>query len=86
VSSATLKGWADRVIRPGLVYEFLEGDSGEGEPHGLLRARRAVVFNTSNTLPDREQSAFGDPLQMIWKNRSLFTGKKMVDGRIAMET
>jgi putative NADPH-quinone reductase len=27
-----------------------------------------VVFNTSNTLPEREQSAFGDPLQTIWQN------------------
>ena len=65
---AILKGWVDRVIRPGVAYEFLEGDSGEGVPHGLLRAGRAVVFNTSNTLPEREQSAFGDPLQTIWQN------------------
>jgi NAD(P)H dehydrogenase (quinone) len=65
---AILKGWVDRVIRPGLAYEFLEGDSGEGVPRGLLRARRAIVFNTSNTLSEREQNAFGDPLQTIWKN------------------
>ena len=65
---AILKGWVDRVMRPGLAYEFLEGDSGEGVPRGLLLAGRAIVFNTSNTLPDREQNAFGDPLQTIWKN------------------
>jgi NAD(P)H dehydrogenase (quinone) len=65
---AILKGWVDRVMRPGLAYEFLEGDSGEGVPRGLLRARLAIVFNTSNTLPEREQNAFGDPLQTIWKN------------------
>jgi NAD(P)H dehydrogenase (quinone) len=65
---AILKGWVDRVIRPGLAYEFLEGDSDEGVPYGLLRARRAIVFNTSNTPPEREQNAFGDPLQTIWKN------------------
>ena len=65
---AILKGWVDRVIRPGVAYEFLEGDSGEGVPRGLLRAGRAIVFNTSNTLPEREQNAFGDPLQTIWKN------------------
>jgi NAD(P)H dehydrogenase (quinone) len=65
---AILKGWVDRVIRPGVAYEFLEGDSGEGVPRGLLLAGRAVVFNTSNTLPEREQSAFGDPLQTIWEN------------------
>jgi NAD(P)H dehydrogenase (quinone) len=65
---AILKGWVDRVMRPGVAYEFLEGDSGEGVPRGLMRARRAVVFNTSNTLPEREQNDFGDPLQTIWKN------------------
>ena len=65
---AILKGWIDRVIRPGIAYEFLEGDSGEGIPKGLLRARAAVVFNTSNTEPARELSAFGDPLESIWKH------------------
>lgn len=65
---AILKGWVDRVVRPGVAYEFLEGDSGEGVPRGLLFFRRALVFNTSNTHPEREQEAFGDPLQTIWEN------------------
>lgn len=65
---AVLKGWIDRVIRPGIAYEFLEGDSGEGTPKGLLKAETAVVFNTSNTLPEREQQIFGDPLETIWRN------------------
>jgi NAD(P)H dehydrogenase (quinone) len=47
---AILKGWVDRVMRPGLAYEFLEGDSGDGVLHGRLRDRRAIVFNT----PERE--------------------------------
>ena len=65
---AILKGWIDRVIRPGVAYEFLEGDSGEGVPKGLLKAKTAIVFNTSNTDPEREMDVFGDPLEMIWKN------------------
>jgi len=65
---AILKGWIDRVIRPDVAYEFLEGDSGEGVPVGLLRARAAIVFNTSNTPAERELSAFGDPLETLWKN------------------
>jgi putative NADPH-quinone reductase len=64
---AILKGWVDRVIRPGVAYAFEEGDSGEGVPVGLLRARTAVVLNTSNTPPAREREAFGDPLEAIWK-------------------
>jgi putative NADPH-quinone reductase len=65
---AVLKGWVDRVIRPGIAYEFLEGDSGEGVPKGLLAAKAALVFNTSNTLPEREQDVFGDPLEAIWRH------------------
>ena len=65
---AILKGWVDRVLRPGTAYEFLEGDGGEGVPRGLLRAGAALVFNTSNTDPEREQAVFGDPLERIWKD------------------
>ncbi len=65
---AILKGWVDRVIRPGVAYEFLEGDSGEGTPRGLLKAGCAVIFNTSNTETARERAVFGDPLEAIWKD------------------
>lgn len=65
---AILKGWIDRVIRPGVAYEFLVGDKGEGVPRGLLKARAAIVFNTSNTDPRREKQVFGDPLEALWKN------------------
>jgi putative NADPH-quinone reductase len=65
---AILKGWVDRVIRPGVAYEFNEGDSGEGVPNGLLKVKAALVFNTTNTYPEREMEAFGDPLETIWKN------------------
>jgi len=64
---AILKGWIDRVFRPGLAYRFEEGDSGEGIPVGLLHARAAVVLNTSNTEETREMIAFGDPLEAIWR-------------------
>jgi NAD(P)H dehydrogenase (quinone) len=65
---AILKGWVDRVLRPGVAYEFLEGDSGEGVPNGLIKARVAMVFNTSNTENQREMNVFGDPLETIWRN------------------
>jgi putative NADPH-quinone reductase len=65
---AILKGWVDRVIRPGIAYEFLDGDSGEGVPKGLLRAEAAIVYNTSNTGAEREKDVFGDPLDTIWRN------------------
>jgi putative NADPH-quinone reductase len=65
---AIMKGWIDRVFRPGVAYEFQEGDSGEGTPIGLLKAKCAIVFNTSNTKEDREKQVFHDPLETIWKN------------------
>lgn len=64
---AILKGWVDRVIRPGVAYRFREGDPGEGVPEGLLRAGKVLVFNTSNTHAAREQEIFGDPLENLWK-------------------
>ena len=63
---AILKGWIDRVVRPEVAYRFLEGDSGEGVPEGLLRAKTAVVLTTSNTNENRELAVFGDPLEALW--------------------
>jgi NAD(P)H dehydrogenase (quinone) len=65
---AILKGWIDRVIRPGVAYKFLEGDQGDGVPVGLLKAKAAIVFTTSNTSLERELAVFGDPLETLWKN------------------
>jgi len=65
---AILKGWVDRVMRPGVAYRFLEDDSGEGVPEGMLKAKRALVINTSNTPPERERDVFGDPLELIWRD------------------
>ncbi|RJX35264.1 MAG: flavodoxin family protein [Desulfarculus sp.] len=65
---AIMKGWIDRVFRPGVAYEFMEGDNGEGVPRGLLRARAALVLNTANTPPAREQEVFGDPLERLWRD------------------
>jgi len=65
---AVLKGWVDRVIRAGVAYGFVEGDSGEGVPVGLLKAKAALIFNTSDTAEEREMEVFKDPLEAIWKN------------------
>ena len=65
---ALLTGWVDRVLRPGVAYEFIGKDGGEGVPSGLLKAQTALVFNTSNTEANRENMVFGDPLERIWKD------------------
>jgi putative NADPH-quinone reductase len=64
---AILKGWIDRVLRMGIAYRFEANDKGEGVPVGLLKAKAAIVFNTSNTPGDRERAIFGDPLENLWK-------------------
>lgn len=80
---AILKGWIDRVIRPGIAYEFEEGDNGEGVPKGLLKAEIGLVFNTSNTSTDRENEVFKDPLELIWKNCIFdFCGIKVFERRM----
>jgi NAD(P)H dehydrogenase (quinone) len=65
---AIVTGWVDRVVRAGVAYRFEEGDSGEGVPIPLLRARAALVLNTTDTPPERERAEFGDPLGTLWEN------------------
>ena len=65
---AILTGWVDRVLRENVAYAFPEGDNGGGLPLGLLKAKAALVFNTSNTPPERENEVFGDPLQRLWRD------------------
>ncbi len=64
---AILKGWIDRVFRLGTAYGYPAGVGFEGVPVGLLRARHAIVVNTSNTPAEREAIEFGDPLEALWK-------------------
>ncbi len=59
---AILKGWIDRVLRQGSVYEF----TAEGV-NGLLRGKSALVLTTSNTPREDELRLFGDPLENLWK-------------------
>lgn len=65
---AILKGWVDRVFRLNTAYGYPASVGYEGVPVGLLRARHALVFNTSNTPAEREASVFMDPLETLWKN------------------
>jgi NAD(P)H dehydrogenase (quinone) len=64
---AILKGWIDRVFRLNTAYSYPPGVGYEGVPTGLLKARHALIFNTSNTKSDREAAVFGDPLETLWR-------------------
>lgn len=64
---AIMKGWIDRVFRLDTAYGYPPGVTPDGVPRGLLVARHAFVFNTSNTPAERERLLFGDPLDALWK-------------------
>jgi NAD(P)H dehydrogenase (quinone) len=68
---AILKGWIDRVFRLNTAYAYPKGTALDAVPIGLLRAKAALVFNTSNTPSTRELELFGDPLDSLWK-KSIF--------------
>lgn len=63
---AILRGWVDRVLRPGRAYNFVPDGQGGAAPVGLLRASVGLVFTTANTPHDKEVQLFGDPLQTHW--------------------
>lgn len=58
-----LKGWVDRVLREGIVYELRGG----GESVGRLRARSALLLNTANAPESVEAEVLGDPLDVFWR-------------------
>jgi NAD(P)H dehydrogenase (quinone) len=63
---AILRGWVDRVLRPGRAYNFVPDGQGGAKPVGLLKARVGLVFTTANTPHEKEVAAFGDPLETHW--------------------
>jgi putative NADPH-quinone reductase len=64
---AILRGWTDRVLRPGRAYTFVPDGRGGAKPVGLLAARAALVINTANTPQAKEVELFGDPLDLTWR-------------------
>lgn len=68
---AILKGWVDRVFRPGCAYRFEETEGGTGAPVGMLQAQAVVIFNTENSPAEVSLELFGDPLETLWK-RNIF--------------
>ena len=65
---AILKGYLDKVFHHGVTFRFAADDDGSGVPQGLLSGEAALVLNTSDTQPEREETVFGDPLDGIWRD------------------
>lgn len=64
---AIIKGWMDRVLIPGIAYDFAINEKGDSVPVGLLKAKVGLVINTSNTPNSYEN----DVLDSIWKKNVL---------------
>jgi len=64
---AILKGWVDRVLRPGRAYNFVPDKKGGGKPVGLLKLGKVLVINTANNPQEKEIEQYGDPLEVFWK-------------------
>ncbi len=64
---AILKGWVDRVLRAGEAFRFGVDENGKGVAIGMLKAKAALVINTSNTPNEDELALYGDPLDSLWK-------------------
>ncbi|QAY76395.1 NAD(P)H-dependent oxidoreductase [Sphingosinicella sp. BN140058] len=80
---AMMKGWMDRVFAPGAAYAFAKGEDDGDVPVGLLRGKRALVLNTSNTAAVREAASFGDPLERIWRDCLLgYCGFERIERRV----
>ncbi len=80
---AIVNGWIDRVFRLGIAYQFKEIAPGVGVPFGLLKAKKAAIFNTSNTPHDAEELRCKDAMGNLWKTCVLETcGVQDTDRRL----
>lgn len=65
---AIMKGFLDRVFRPGVAYGFHEADFRDADAPGLFSDKRADIFMTTDALPPENGSNDIDwPPAAVWK-------------------
>jgi NAD(P)H dehydrogenase (quinone) len=65
---AIMKGFLDRVFRPGVAYGFHEADFRDADAPGLFAGKRADIFMTTDALaPESENGSLGWPPAAVWK-------------------
>ncbi len=65
---AIMKGFLDRVFRPGVAYGFHEADFRDADAPGLFTDKRADIFMTTDALPPEDgQSALSWAPALVWK-------------------
>ena len=61
---AILKGWLDRVFSMGYAYSI---DQESGRPTGLLKQKKAVIFNTAGAPEEKARTTGSEAaLEKIW--------------------
>jgi putative NADPH-quinone reductase len=60
---AVMKGWIDRVLRPGVAYEFEGQEFLPKEKRGLLVGKSALLFLTTNSGDEGHVAA----LERLWR-------------------
>jgi len=82
---ALLKGWLDRVLRPGVAYEYLGEEFEDKVKTPLLTGKKALVALTTDAPPPAPGSTH--PLARLWQEDILgFCGVAPVEVRILHET
>lgn len=60
---AILKGWIDRVLQPGIAYEYEGTEFGKKHPIGLFQDKKMLVLCTSNQLESEERPV----IRTVWE-------------------
>jgi putative NADPH-quinone reductase len=73
---AVIKGWVERVLRPGVAFEFEGEDFLPKTKRGLMAGKLAFVFFTTNSNEERHVAA----LERLWTDDVLdYCGFRTVD-------
>lgn len=62
---AIMKGWLDRILRPGVAFDYQGEDFSTKEPVPLLTGRKALVVSTTNETNPLAQ----DGMYALWRDR-----------------
>lgn len=62
---AIMKGWLDRILRPGIAFEYQGEDFLPKEKTALLTGRKALVVSTTNETNPLSQ----DGMYALWRDR-----------------
>lgn len=68
---AIMKGFIDRVFRPGVAYGFREADFRDENAHGLFAGKRVDVLITTDATPPPLGKTEDWPPAQVWKQNVL---------------